>query len=143
MRPKKSFSILLTLVLLPALALAQETPAETSTQTLHERGGLVGLGLVIGPKVGAVASPDLLLATIREASFDATWRTASAPVARMPASISAAGVAATTPMALSGQSVQQRPQPVQSRGSKLGNASRDSLKSRRVELSGGIVPDAR
>ena len=97
----------------------------------------------MGPNVVAVASPDLLLDTIRDASFDATCRTASAPLNLIPASISAAGVIATTPIALSGQCVQQRPQPVQRCGSKPGSVCRASLKSRNVELSGGMVPDAR
>ncbi len=55
------------------------------------------------PKVAAGLSAFLPMAIIRAASFEATWRTGSAPVCRIPASISAAGAAAVTPMALSGQ----------------------------------------
>jgi len=56
----------------------------------------------IWPKVGVTFSAFLLFAIIRDASFDDTWRTASAPVSLIPASISAAGAEATTPIALSG-----------------------------------------
>src|SRR5210317_1516338 len=80
---------------------------------------------------------------MRDESFEATWRTASAPVWEIPASISAAGVAATAPIALSGQLVQHLPQPVHKAGSKTGIVLRDLLVSLKVELNGGIVPVAR
>jgi len=66
-----------------------------------------------------------------------------APVSPIPASSSAAGVDATTPIALSGQWVQHLPQPVQSVASKAGIVRRVLLVSVKVELSGGMVPVAR
>ena len=96
-----------------------------------------------GPKVGAMSSAFLLAEIIRPASFDATGRTASAPPRRMPASMSAAGVDATTPIALSGQFVQQRAQPVHEAGSKTGRRVRLPLVVLKVALRGGIVPVAR
>ncbi len=95
----------------------------------------------MSPNVAGGASAFLFTAMMRAASFEATWRTASAPVALMPASISAAGPAATTPMALSGHRVQHRPQPVHLVPSKPGNAAGAVLLN--VALKGGIVPVAR
>ena len=120
-----------------SLAALRATPAEELLKAVAESRAR------ISPNVDGPFSAFLLAETMRGASFEATCRTASAPLNRMPASISAAGVAATTPIALSGHSVQHWPQPVQSAGSKVGRISRPALVSLNVELRGGIVPVAR